>query len=275
MADTSRDRQAFELAVHYLLSLEIAGLEPALLERYMTLPALTPRPDSAAGLTCRLLESAASGGMRAGVIAGAIGGVDQLGKVLADFDPAWVIARYGQDWEALLEEIVAVLAPRGKIRRAPRSTWPLFCRTILDAARFMGQFADADDFYGWADRLYADPRGRLGLPLLMEAEIFGIGFPLVCDFLKELGYTAFAKPDVHLSEIFTALGLCPEKASPYEMHRAISRVADSCGRTAYAVDKIFWLIGSGDFYLNPELGNQGKIGRQKGAFIEHARERMG
>jgi hypothetical protein len=46
-------------------------------------------------------------------------------------------------------------------------------------------------------------------------------------------------------------------------------VADHVGVTPYAVDMLFWLIGSGDFYLDGI-----KIGRQKEKFIEYARSRL-
>jgi hypothetical protein len=38
--------------------------------------------------------------------------------------------------------------------------------------------------------------------------------------------------------------------SDYEVKHAINRVADQNGVTAYAVDKVFWLIGSGKFHLD-------------------------
>ncbi len=39
--------------------------------------------------------------------------------------------------------------------------------------------------------------------MLLGREINGFGFALSCDFLKELGYEDFPKPDVHLRDIFT------------------------------------------------------------------------
>jgi hypothetical protein len=44
-------------------------------------------------------------------------------------------------------------------------------------------------------------------------------------------------------------------------------VARNVGVTPYNVDKLLWLIGSGDFYEDPHVGNTGKIGRRKQAFI--------
>ena len=54
------------------------------------------------------------------------------------------------------------------------------------------------------------------------------------------------------------------------MLKAVARVPRHAGVTPYNVDKLFWLIGSGYFYGNPEIGNNGKIGRRKKQFIETA-----
>ena len=44
--------------------------------------------------------------------------------------------------------------------------------------------------------------------------------------------------------------------------------------TPYDADKLFWLVGSGYFYDDPQIGNKGRIGRHKKGFIEVARERL-
>ncbi len=193
--------------------------------------------------------------MKAGVIGRSIGGVDKLSPILDSFDPEAVTTRYGDDWEAVLDRIVKELKPRGKIRKTPRSIWPLYCQTILSAAAFINQFNDANQFFEWVDFFDRDVRARPSLPMLMDREIKGFGFALSCDFLKELGYVNFAKPDVHLHDIFTA----------------IIRLARNADVTPYAADKVFWLIGSGDFYADPEIGS---IGSYKQEFIEFAQSKL-
>jgi hypothetical protein len=56
--------------------------------------------------------------------------------------------------------------------------------------------------------------------------------------------------------------------------KAVARVASNVDVTPYNVDKLFWLIGSGNFYGNPEIGNNGKIGKRKKQFIETAQTMM-
>ena len=105
--------------------------------------------------------------------------------------------------------------------------------------------------------------------MILEAEIYGIGFPLACDFLKELGYINYGKPDVHIIEIFEATGLTEEGLSDYHVLKAITRIADNLNLSSYHVDKLFWLIGSGYFYNHTQFGNKGRVGRMKEDFIEH------
>jgi hypothetical protein len=90
---------------------------------------------------------------------------------------------------------------------------------------------------------------------------------LACDFLKELGYENFSKPDVHVKDILWAIGLCPWGPSDYEVFKAVARVARNVGVTPYNVDKLFWLIGSGNFYDDPHVGHKGRICGRKKEFI--------
>jgi hypothetical protein len=235
---------------HYLLMLDSS-------KTYATIPELYKR----------LLVSAQNANMKAGVIGASIGGVENLGKVLYDFNPAKVVERFDNSPESLLDEIIVKLKPRGEIRKTGRSLWPQYSKTIISAAKFFQQFGEAKDFYQWANHLYDDKRSIAALPLIVKEEIDGIGYPLACDFLKEMGFTNYGKPDVHVVEIFEGIGLCKKNSSPYEVQKVIVRIAESVGVSPYNVDKLFWLIGSGKFYNHPNVGNGGIIGRNKEKFI--------
>jgi len=145
------DRRAYELAKGYLPGLNITGVTQTLIEKYLNPLSLNPRPTSKEELYQRLLSSAQNANMKAGVIGRAIGGVDKLAPILFGFNPEAVLDRYEDDWEAVLDQIVKEIKPRGKIRRTPRSIWPLYCQTILSAAAFINQFDEANQFFEWAD----------------------------------------------------------------------------------------------------------------------------
>lgn len=110
--------------------------------------------------------------------------------------------------------------------------------------------------------------------MLLDQEIDGFGFALACDFLKELGYVNFAKPDVHIRDIFKALDLCPAKVNDYLLFKAIIRVAKNANFTPYNADKLFWLIGSGYFYDDQHIGKKGRIGSRKFEFIQYAKRKL-
>jgi len=217
----------------------------------------------------RLCESAQNKQMSNKVIGKAIGGVDKLSKVLSDFNPKQVALDYAKtDRLKLLDKIIEELKPQGQIRTTNKSLWPQFCQSVIDSAHFLNEFEKAGDFYRWADFFANDSRAKPALPLMISIEITGIGFPLACDFLKELGYVQYGKPDVHLKEIFRELGIIdPAEKSinkqDYLTLKAIDRISKANGVTPYSVDKVFWLIGSGNFYITNK-----NIGRQKKNFIE-------
>jgi len=48
--------------------------------------------------------------------------------------------------------------------------------------------------------------------------------------------------------------------------KAIVRLAGNADVTPYAADKVFWLIGSGYFYDDLQVGKNGRIGSRKGDF---------
>ncbi|MHC9544030.1 MAG: hypothetical protein AB9903_31335 [Vulcanimicrobiota bacterium] len=269
-SDKLIDHKAYTLAKNYLPSLNIKGVNAALIEKYMTPFSKTPKPVSKQDIYLRALVSAQNANMRAGVIGGAIGGVDRLSSVLEGFLPKAILKKYGNSCDAVLDEIAEKLIPRGEIRRTPRSIWPKYCKTILSTARFIEQFDSAGDFFDWVEKFDRDERTRSALPMLLSHEIEGFGFALACDFLKEIGYMNYSKPDVHLREIFTALKLCPDKTSDYHLFKAIIRVAEHSNVSAYAVDKVFWLIGSGYFYDDPHVGKDGRVRSWKKEFIEYA-----
>lgn len=269
------DIAVYNLAYDFLLNLRVKGVDKKLLDKYLLHSNELQLPQTIDKVFERLLISAQNANMRAGVIGGSIGGVSNLKKVLFGFNPQKVVKKYGDDWETLLLTIEKKLKPRGKIRKTPKSIWPKYCQTILSSASFCTQFESIDDFYTWVKLFDNDDRARPALPMLIRNEIDGIGFPLACDFLKELGFQNFAKPDVHLKEILKSLNLCSQNASDYQVFKSIIRISQNVGVSPYNVDKLFWLIGSGYFYNDESIGNKGRIGNHKKKFIELAKELLG
>jgi hypothetical protein len=261
-----KDREIYFLAREFLSGLDEPNLTEAVIESYLLAPA-ADRPKTINGIFQRLIRSAQNANMKVKVVSGSIGGIKNLGPVLFGFSPKRTISFYGQDSEKLLKAVIKQLKPTGKIRKESRSIWPQYCATTLAAADFLSRFKSALDFYAWVDFFDNDPRARPGLPLILAQEVKGIGFALACDFLKELGYANFGKPDVHVRDIFNAAGLCRADTSDYELFKILCRVADNAAVLPYTADKVFWLVGSGLFYNHRHLGSNGRIAGTKSAFI--------
>lgn len=263
-----RDVAILNMAREFLLKETPSEVDEAVIDSYLSVPPPCSETILMPELYQRLLESAQNANMRAGVIGGSIGGIKNLGNVLLDFDHIRVLEEYSEDPDRILEEIIQKLSPNGKVRKSRRSIWPKYCRTILSGAEFLSQFSESGDFFDWANHFYDDKRSIAALPMVIEAEIYGIGFPLACDFLKELGYVNYGKPDIHIKVIFKKTGLAPNKDN-YQVLKAISRIAANAGVSSYEVDKVFWLIGSGKFYNHSHIGKGGRVGRMKKQFLKY------
>jgi hypothetical protein len=95
----------------------------------------------------------------------------------------------------------------------------------------------------------------MAFPRILKEEIFGHKFALACDFGKENISSQFVKPDAHIKAIFIGMGLSEKDASDFQIFRDVVKFADSIEEAPYSVDKVFWLIGSGNFYLFRHLSN--------------------
>lgn len=259
------DERVYTLARTFLLGQE--GMSERLLDQHVQPSADAQKAATLAVIYECLLRSAQSAQSMPNVIGGSIGGIERLGTVLSGFDPSAVAKRYRRDEEGckrLFEDIREQLAPRGKLNYNPRSLWRRFCGTITSGAAFLAQFPDAQAFYEWVEPFDLDENGRIEIASRIATQIDGIGFALACDFLREIGFTNFSKPDVHIKEIFSQLRLSQAK-DDVEVFKAVGRVARSVGVTPHEVDQLFWLVGSGDLSFAGR-----RIANSRAEFIDFA-----
>ena len=265
MTESEYDKKIYDCAKKFLLHNTPKEVTNEIIESYLNYSIKANSKNwTIEQLFLRFLESAQNANMKAGVIGGSINGVDKLSEVLFQFNPKSVIQNF-QDSKKLLDEIIEKLKPNGAIRRTEKSIWPKYCKTIISMSEFLSQFKDADDFFNWTDFFYNDKRSMPALPMILSEEVYGIGFPLACDFLKGLGYIEYGKPDVHIKDIFEAHNLVSKNATNYQILKSIIRIANNVGTTAYNVDKLFWLIGSGKFYNHKNI----PVKRLKDKFVKH------
>ena len=181
---------------------------------------------------------------------------EKLKEILFDFDPERVLKEYNSESE-LLERFKKEFRPNKTL------SWERWSKSVFDSAKYLAiRFKDADDFNNYVEnyRFFDD------LPYAICHNISGISFALACDFLKESGFSDFPKPDTHLKEIFSAAGFT--KGGDYETFLAIKEMAKEVHETPYKVDKVFWLICSGNFYLDKKDGKALKIKSHKDELID-------
>lgn len=152
-------------------------------------------------------------------------------------------------------------------RDSKQNSWRKWSKSAIDVAKFMSDFSTADDFRGFVKQFDYNKTTRMALPLLISTKISGMGFALACDTLKELGYLNYPKPDVHLIEVFSQLGLSEEDS--ISVFETIVEMAEVCKEidpdsSPYKLDKVIWLICSGKFYLDNI-----SVGRHKDDFIQY------
>jgi hypothetical protein len=192
----------------------------------------------------RLIESLSNRNMMASVI-GFNKKEKEMGQILFDYNPDKILSAYQNE-----DELLKIFKKEFSLRNidGKRSLWRKFAEGIISGSRFMSSFKNKEEFDIFIKSFSLNKYTKASLPMLLSKEVRGFGFALSCDFIKELGYRDYPKPDVHLIKIFYDLGLS-ESDEPYEVYKSIIEMAEVVGEDAYTVDKIFWLISSGRFYL--------------------------
>jgi hypothetical protein len=149
-----------------------------------------------------------------------------------------------------------------------QSYWVVFCKGVLSGAAFLTSFGSLDSVDAFIMGFQYHDLSIPALPMVMEREIYGMGFALACDFLREAGYRNYGKPDVHVKDILFGLEIV-EYRDNYEVFKALLRMARVSDELPVIVDKVLYLIGSGNIG-KPDI----KIGRQKKVFIEEMQAKL-
>ena len=184
---------------------------------------------------------------------------DIFNKILYGYDSKKILSSYNAN--SLLEIFDKNFVIKNK--ESKNNLWRLYAKSVISACQFIDKFENEKDFDNFVKIFSYNSLSSAALPMLLEKEIIGLGFPLACDFLKELGFNEYPKADVHIKDIFVAFDLCDN--NDYSVYKAVIEMANVVNETPYKVDKIFWLIGSGNFYLDNI-----NIGRNKEKFINKA-----
>ncbi len=150
--------------------------------------------------------------------------------------------------------------------------WLQYSKGLVSGAKFLVSFKDFDEFKNVCDSFDKNNTTREAFALLLQTKIDNMGFAIACNWLKELGYINYPKPDIHMKDICYAFGLIDENKKDMDCFEAMCHIADKCKVDPYKLDKVWWLICSGNFYRygkklpNPQKNKQDFIERIKKDF---------
>lgn len=262
LSGVARDKKAYDLALNFLVNID-ERVTPEIIEQHVSASEYN-YPDNIPDIFFRMIDSARNAQMKKNVI----GDIGVLRNALCDYSPSELLQRYNGNSKQLLDYIVKNVKAESVLRLTDKSIWPRYCHSIISSAVFLSRFGSANEFHKFANFFHDSDVALPALPLMISKEVYGLGFALACDFLKEIGYQNYAKPDVHLKRMFPALALS-ESNDDYIVFKSVVRLAKNAEETPYAIDKTFWLIGSGDFYRSGF-----HIGKRADEFIEWARPQL-
>lgn len=145
-----------------------------------------------------------------------------------------------------------------------RKSW---CKSVISSCKFINKFKSVNDFKSFIESYNKDIDSRVELIKYMQHNIHWFWFALSCDFIKEMWYTSFSKPDVHIKDVLLWLGLCNSTDNEI-IFRCLNNLAGKWWFTPYKLDKILWMICSGKFYSS-KSNIRAEIPRHKDEFIEY------
>lgn len=158
---------------------------------------------------------------------------DAIGKILHNYD---------YNYASTLDPDDLYITFKKEFGITSEKSWHLWCKAVVDSAAFVKTFSDVKAF----DKYVTQNSNIKKVPIAISRRITGIGFALACNALKELGYLDYVKPDIHLIDICDELGICSR--DPIDVFDAMQTIAAENNITPYKLDKVLWLVCSGNFY---------------------------
>lgn len=199
------------------------------------------------------------------------GNEEEIKRILYEYDVKRVAALNESD---LLEQFREAFTDKNG--NFPEYTWRIWTCAVIDSARFLSTFGGgAKSFYSAIDDFQKHDLNSLGVIEFVASNIRNMGFALACDAIKELGYDCYPKPDQHIKDVCSEIGLCSK--NNYKVFKTIRDIAESCGETPYKVDKMIWLICTGEFYKDSPEGSKDSLSvpGKKEELIKRIKEALG
>ena len=140
-----------------------------------------------------------------------------------------------------------------------------YSNTLLDTAVYLSKFNNREEFLDDLLNHYEQKNYKELIKYFRKQVPHGFSVALSCDFLKEFdeSFSDLPKPDIHIKD--TLCAICSHDENYYnsekreyeciqEMQQLTREINNSLSTdkqiTVYQLDKMIWLICSGNFYLH-------------------------
>ena len=174
--------------------------------------------------------------------------------IFFNYDHNKILEKYDED--SLYEEFRKYFPVNNADSK--KNFWRRWAKGIMDSCRYLTKFKTPKDFNDY----FRSFNGDLGGVEEIKDSIWGIGFALSCNILKDLGFTDYCKPDTHLIDVLSKTGFCGKDQRT--VFYKVRQIAKANNITPYHLDSIIWLICSGYYYKHDGV----KIGSHKKEYID-------
>lgn len=159
----------------------------------------------------------------------------------------------GWDEEKFYYELTAnTLRGRNANLTSPRNIWRQYAGSLADITNYLSSYIDENNtairFRQFITERVDTKEHAWQVAVEISELIRGMRATLVCDTLKEIGFTQYSKPDQHITKIFNELGYS-QSDDAKDIFYSVWDFSNEINMYPSQVDKIFWLIGSGHYHM--------------------------
>lgn len=161
-------------------------------------------------------------------------------KIFFDYDHKRIIDKYNE--ETLFKEFCNSFPVKNA--NSKQNSWRRYAKSVLSACRYLNRFDTAEQFNNYI--LSFD--GSLDIVYEFNKSIYGMGFAIACNTIKDLGFVDYSKPDTHLISVMHDCGLASNDVE--EVFYKIRDIAKDNNDTPFNVDRMIWLVCSGNYFYD-------------------------
>ncbi len=189
---------------------------------------------------------------------------NSISKALYNYNAEECVKKYNC-WQALYEELlIQGINDNGKKRQNGEkqriTNWEKYAKGLYEGIHYLLDnnnkgFETIKALVKQSNDIQSITDKEINIITGISEKITGMGIALVCDWLKECGCVWLVKPDAHIKEVYRNL-IEPHKEKVTEKeiiidmfdYATLIKEKEDKYMTAYKLDKMIWLICTGDFY---------------------------